>query len=120
MTTDNQETQNEKLDFPIVHDKCPVCGSTKRVTEMLRDEQAAKGKVPKDSPMIALRAMTPIAELPAIMLGLSMIPLLTFDFDVCANPDCGVVYCPTITRQDMPASTLQQLIGMTQTKPAGR
>lgn len=112
MTTENQETQNERLKFPIVHDKCPVCGWTKKVAEIMRDEEAAKGKVPKDSHMVAMRAVTPIAEFQTILLGLSIVPVLTYEFDVCANPDCGIFYCVNILRQDMPTSDLQKIMGI--------
>ena len=116
MAIENQKTPDEKLMFPMKFDKCPMCGSTKRVAEMLRDEEAAKGKVPKDSHMIAFRAVTPITELNTIILGLSIVPVLTFEFDVCANPKCGAFYPVVITRQDMPTSDLQKMMGIV---PAG-
>jgi len=112
MTTDNQENQKQELEFPIVHDKCPVCGWTKTVTGIMKDEEVAKGKVPEGTRMIALRALTPIAEIQTIMRGLSIVPVLTFEFDVCANPDCGAFYCVGVGRQDMPTGDLQKMLGI--------
>ena len=114
MTTDNQESQNQGLEFPIVHDKCPVCGWTKKVTETMRDEEAAKGKFSKDTHMVAMRAVAPIAELQTIMLGVRIVPVLTYEFDVCANPDWGAFYCGKVLRQDMPTSDLQKMMGIAQ------
>ena len=120
MTNEHQETQNEGLTFPIVHDKCPMCGWTKKVTETMRDEAAAAGKVPKDCHMVAMRAVTPITEIQTIMRGLSIVPVLTYEFDVCANPDCGAFYCVQILRQDMPTSDLQKMMGLVpQPQPRG-
>lgn len=114
MTTENQKTPDEKLTFPLKFDRCPTCGSTKRIAEMLRDEEAAKGKVPKDSPMVMLRAVTPMTELQTIMLGLSIVPLLTCLFDICA--ECGTLYSVMVQRQDIPTSEIQKMMGMV---PAG-
>ena len=116
MTKENKKNKDEKLEFPIKVDKCPVCGSTRRVTETVRDEEAAKGRVPKDSPMIAFRAVTPITEVKTILQGLSIVPVLTFEFDVCANPKCSAFYCVKIQRQDMPTGELQKMMGLV---PAG-
>ena len=110
MTTENQETQNEKLVFPMKFDKCPACGSTARVVAMLRDEEAAKGKVPKDVPMVADQGLCPITEMKTVLLGLSIVPVLVFQYDVC--PKCGTKYCISIIRKDMPTSELQKLMGI--------
>ena len=112
MTTEDQESQKQELQFPIVHDKCPVCGWTKTVAEIMRDEAAAKGKVPKDCHIVAMRAVTPITEIQTILQGLSIVPVLTFEFDVCANPDCGAFYCVNILRQDMSGSDIQKMMGI--------
>jgi len=109
MTTENQETQDEGLKFPIVHDKCPVCGRPRSITQRVRDEEVAKGRVPKDMPVVALRAVSPITEMKTILLGLSIVPVLTHELDVC---ECGVVYSVNSVRQDMPTSDVQKMMGI--------
>jgi len=109
MTTENQETQDEGLKFPITHDACPVCGRLRSITQRVRDEEVAKGKVPKDLPVVALRAVSPITEMKTILLGLSIVPVLTHELDVC---ECGIVYSVNSVRQDMPTSDVQKMLGI--------
>lgn len=106
---ENLKPQDE-LKFPMKFDKCPVCGSTKRIAETLRDEEAAKGKVPKDCLMVVLQAVTPITEMKTIMLGLSIVPLLTCQIDICA--DCGTLYSIAVHKQDIPTGELQKMMGI--------
>ena len=117
MTTENQETPNQGLKFPIMHDKCPHCGSTQRVAETVANEEVAKGKLSKDIRIVAMRAITPVADIKIIMMGLSIVPVLTFEFDQCANPECGAFYPVATNRQDMPASEVQKMMGIAPQPP---
>lgn len=110
MTTENQETPEQGLTFPIKVDKCPYCGSTRRVAEMVRDEEVAKGKLPKDLSVVAMQAVTPVTEMKTILLGLSIVPVLTFQFDQCV--DCNGWYAISTSRQDMPTGDLQKMMGI--------
>ena len=109
MTNENQETQDEGLKFPIVHDACPVCGRARPITQIVRDEEAAKGRVPKDLPVAAINAVAPVTEMKTILLGLSIVPVLTHQLDVC---ECGAVYAVNSVRQDMPTGDLQKVMGI--------
>lgn len=47
------------MEFPLIYDKCPVCGCKERVLETIANEEKKQGKLPKDllfssTPQIAL------------------------------------------------------------------
>lgn len=109
MTTENQKPQDQALTFPLKFDRCPN-GHTRRVAETVRDQEAAKGKVPKDSIMVMQQLNAPIAEMKTIMLGLSIVPFLTADVDICV--ECGALYATTVHRRDIPTSDLQKAMGI--------
>lgn len=112
MVTENQDSKPQALQFPIVHSKCPVCGCEEDVVGKVKAEELAKGKGEEGTPMMMLRAATPVAELATIMLGLSMVPMLTFDLQACANPDCGALYFNRAERNDLSALDIQKMLGL--------
>lgn len=115
MTTENQETPNDKLTFPLKFSKCPNCGSNRRPAEIVANEQKAKGKMAKEQPIAADRNLAIIADIPTVIQGLSMVPVLTYLGDTCA--DCGLKYTVEVQRQDLPASEVQKLMGMAPRAP---
>ena len=74
--------------------------------------EMAKGKLREGIPMMMLRCGVPVAEIQTIMLGLSMIPVLSFDLQACSNPDCGAVYFSRAERVDMSALDVQKTLGL--------
>ena len=72
--------------------------------------------------MVEQQVVVPIAPIQTIMMGLSIVPVLFFKYDVCANPECGIRYCVSIERKDIPTSELQKMMGIarqTQQVPPG-
>jgi hypothetical protein len=84
------QPENEpEIQFPIAHDKCPVCGSTRRVANEVRKREVAKGKIrPEANFAIGVYrcAITDPAR------NVLTCPLIISMLDVCAN--CGAVWSP--------------------------
>jgi hypothetical protein len=83
-----EKNVDEKSRFPMTFDKCPSCGSTKRVAGMIGDEEKAKGRIRKEGLAVAFIQQVVIND-PTITV-LSAPALMTY-YDICA--DCGDVYC---------------------------
>jgi hypothetical protein len=81
--------QEKEMVFPITHDKCPCCGSTRRVADMVKDQEVAKGKIRSDSNFALSVYIAAISD-PRIATLTS--PVITSMIDVCSN--CGCVWSP--------------------------
>jgi hypothetical protein len=111
---DNGQPAENKIELPVTHDKCPVCGETKRLGQItidnLKKDKSISDNFPYAGivlqaqiidPMMLTKILTPTINVKTIQVGI----------DVCANPDCGAVYCVRfevieqpvqVTRQQMP------------------
>jgi len=93
----------KKLEFPIWHDKCPVCGSTRRVIGEVKAEEVAAGKFrPEVNSALGQFAVT-VAD-PIKMVGNLTAPLIVAHIDACANPECGVLYLVHARREEQDLS----------------
>lgn len=81
----------EQSRFPLVFEKCPNCGCTETVTRLAWDEEAAKGKVNKDTPVAAEHLQIPLLD-PKKAIGISA-GILLLHVDWCANTECGMRRC---------------------------
>ena len=82
-----------ELKFPITFDKCPNCGSNKRIAEIVTNEEIEKGRIEpgnKTAFMIAKTVITDPKTLKFIISSKEVVVLLGA-FDACA--DCGTLYC---------------------------
>lgn len=91
------ENQDEKPKFPVTFDKCPVCGSTERITDSVKAEEVAKGKLAPDAELVVLGLPVPITDQHHVYSSIT-IPMLMCLSTICAK--CGAVYCVSASRQD--------------------
>lgn len=75
----------EGIEYPVVHDKCPVCGSERRVAEMHFEDLKKLGKMPTEA-KVGLQAF----PLPIPQSGLITAEIPIVFMDACF--DCGCVY----------------------------
>ena len=113
-----QEQPKKELAFPIITDKCPVCGSTERVAQIVGEEEATKGKLPKGTPMSLLTSPSVMADMKAIMLSIGKVTVLISIFDVCAN--CHAVYASRIDKLEKTTDEVQQMMGIRPLPPGHR
>lgn len=97
--------EEEKLKFPLVWNKCPNCGSEKRVVGTLRNELVAEGKWRPEVEGVLMQQITRIAD-PARLSVILKIPMLLTWIDACA--ECGTLYCIKIDCQDAPTHMLPE------------
>lgn len=90
---------SEPLTFPLKWDKCPVCGSTRRVVETVKDEAAAKGKVGQDLKTALIQVQLPVIDPRKVSSQLTA-TILTAFIDICQ--DCGAAYCIEMNRSEQP------------------
>ena len=89
----------EKLDFPLVFEKCPMCGCPDTVANLVADEEKTKGKLDKALKVCKEAVQTVVAD-PRKMMGLIMkVPVIIWYRDVCAG--CGIERYIRIERQDV-------------------
>ena len=93
----------EENKFPMVFDKCPSCGSTKRVVGPIADEEKAQGRI---SPELHGSCRTGVSQVfdgqKVMSLGIAVkVPTLFFLHDICAN--CGLEHIVRIERKEQPA-----------------
>lgn len=87
----------KKLKFPMDFDKCPVCGSHRRVVDEVKKEEIAKGKI-RPEKKAALTKMG-VAVTDAVKIkGVLTVPLVTAMVDICA--DCGALYAVQVDRTE--------------------
>jgi transcription elongation factor Elf1 len=87
--------EKKELVFPMKFDKCPVCGSTERVAEMVGNELKAAGRMKKEAKIVMFATQTPIVDATGILHSV-IAPLLISYGDVCY--DCGAYYCTDINK----------------------
>ena len=95
--------------FPIVFEKCPICGCLDTITQVAWDEEAEKGRVNKDTPVSAQHLQIPLMDPkkpPLLSVG-----ILIQNVDYCA--ECGAGYCKG-------ANVITGQVGMAPPKGQGR
>ena len=117
MGNQNEETKQELI-FPIITPKCPVCGSTERVAQIVGEEEAAKGKLPKGTPISIQTSVSFIADMKAIMLTIGKITILSSLIDICAN--CHAVYASRIEKVEKTNTEVQKMMGIQALPPGHR
>ena len=78
--------------FPLVWEKCPLCGCKETVANKLKEEEVAKGNILDKSIHAAIaQSVTPIMDMREIF-AVRTVPVLVTFYDICLNPECGVYY----------------------------
>ena len=101
------EQKKDELQFPMEFKKCPVCGSEERVAQKAFDEEVAAGRA-KAQPAAIFIFQRIVADAQGLVGRITPPPTLAAYIDVCANPDCGCVYCfrvekgKAVMQQQMP------------------
>ncbi len=94
MTTENNPTavaDTHPVKFPLDFKKCPVCGSSKRVIEeCFKNESPALRRMATEGRVALIQFTGQITDVRVPLIGLP-VPVVVFNFDVCA--DCGCFYC---------------------------
>ncbi len=110
------------MEFPLLFDKCPLCGCKKRVLESVGGEEMKKGKVGKDmifstTQPIALALVDPRKTV------ISALTLTVFR-DICV--DCGHEYVVCIRHKVLPwppqasqQGGMQQILQQLEKTPPG-
>ena len=78
------------MEFPVQFDKCPACQSTRKITDAIREEEIAKGKMSPDTVLYIGQTATPILD-PKRALALISVPVIIAYYNICF--DCGCYYC---------------------------
>lgn len=81
-----------ELEWPIVHEKCPVCGSEETIGKIIAQQEREKGKIGEEVVPCLFQQTAMIADPRRLTATLSA-PVVTSMYDVCANPECGACYC---------------------------
>jgi len=90
-----------ELKFPINFKECPNCGSTRRIAEIVTNEEIEKGNLKPGQRTPFIVARTIVADPQKLKLialtaiGREELVLMGF-LDICA--DCGTVYCVQATK----------------------
>jgi hypothetical protein len=124
----NQEAIPEANKLPVTHDKCPVCGSTAGLIQQTLDNLRNTGKIDKISFLEGCVLPVPLfdqAHPPKILSLLAnsiKVPMITLSLEVCAEPDCGALYCKkfNVTEQEIPIQIQKQQIPPTHHDPRFR
>lgn len=89
----NEDKQEKKgLKFPMVFDKCPICGSKKRLIQTAMEEEGYKNT------QTALQTIQ-IGLVDQVGLSRPTIPVLRILIDACINPKCGALYITSVEKQ---------------------
>jgi hypothetical protein len=105
----------EKLNLPVTHDKCPVCGSEKGLIKQAMEELRQEGKLNKTSFPLGCVIPSPLLDPthpPPILTNSVKVPVINLYYEVCAEPECGALYCTRfdVTEQAIP-DQFQRLLG---------
>ena len=84
---ENSNVKPDELTFPKAYDKCPYCGSKRRIVNGVLDEQKAKGLASKNLKAGMLVCQNPIVDPQRVALS---VPVLMPLIDACY--DCGALY----------------------------
>lgn len=95
-----EEQEQKGLKFPLTWDKCPCCGSTEAVADMVAKEEKAKGRIGKNMKACIIQVISPITD---SRLALLNVPILISHWDTCYK--CGAVYS---RNTDKTEGTIQQ------------
>ena len=106
----------DEIKFPLNFNSCPNCGSTRRLADIVLNQEKEKGKVGKE-------AKASIQVFHAVIADPRMVtfeaPAIMAFMDICA--DCGTMYCVhaqlgKATRQVTPRGDMRPF-GFPQSKP---
>ena len=80
-------------DFPVQFDKCPVCGSERRLVEEETAKEIEAGRLSPGSRIPSLMGQSVMYNPMNIsrVLAKRLVPCLIGIYDACA--DCGTLYC---------------------------
>lgn len=99
----------EDIKFPLTFDKCPNCGSTRRVANEVLQKQKDEGKIAPGVNAFIARHQSLIVDPRRTWLSA---PIITTFYDTCV--DCGTLYCthanlatamPQVGKKGMPPSS---------------
>ncbi|MDD4984171.1 MAG: hypothetical protein PHQ43_00080 [Dehalococcoidales bacterium] len=89
-------TEEKPKDVELVFEKCPACGSTRRMVaerlQQLRDEKRIEANFMKDG----LQQQVPLMDQGRVQRGAMLdpimfkVPVMVLSWDVC---ECGTMYC---------------------------
>lgn len=77
--------------FPLEFSKCPACQSTCKITDIIREEEIAKGKMSPDIVLYIGRTITPLLDPSKRALAVFSVPGIVAYYNICA--ECGCYYC---------------------------
>lgn len=108
--------EENKLVLPVVHDRCPVCGSTVRLAEAYIKQCIGDGSLPQgifggEGMMFRIPLIDP-QHPPVIMSTRMMVKILLIQWDVCGGKDgspCGNIYCTRLEVNERPADIQMQV-----------
>lgn len=83
-------TEELKGIFPLDVTKCPNCGSERTLAKEVLKEEKAKKKVNPASNAFLFQHSSLITDNTKPVLS---VPIILSFFDVCAEKECGTVYC---------------------------
>lgn len=94
--------ETEDMKFPIVGaDKCPACGSEKKICKGFLQGLREKYKLPAELYKDGLRWPVAFPETLTVAAMLKPeVPILSIHFEVCG--DCFTIYCTLITLDKQP------------------
>lgn len=90
----------EESKFPMVFNKCPICGCPDRICQLAYNEEVKKGRAQESLASDVGRIMTPLNSPSKAIL---FVNVLVKHYDDCAK--CGMRYC-------IKAEVVQGKIGM--------
>lgn len=96
----------EKITLPVIHNSCPACMSQRRLSAIVVDQLKKSGGLPKTLPFSGLALQVPLVDQtrPPILVGPVMtIKVMTVMLEICAEPDCGAMYCTSFNIVETPA-----------------
>ena len=97
--------EKEELQFPLMWDKCPACGSPRRVADIVKEEEIPKGKWRADLPATILPQPTAMIDPLKIQHVLTFTMLISM-LDICA--DCGCLYAFRIDKTETSTDQMQR------------
>ena len=83
------------MEYPIINDKCPHCGSKERLGKNAIKQLQEEGKLNKESFPEGLVFTIPLMDMtrppPVVLTKTHKVPQMNIFYDVCA--DCKSFYC---------------------------
>lgn len=84
------------MEYPIKFEKCPVCGCTETIINNEVKEAIEAGKLREGKKIPAMITVANIFDPndpKSIMLISQEVDLIRSFYDICANPECGIMRC---------------------------